>query len=308
MTTIADVAPLAQFLRTLALGEPRTHGALVVVPLLDGDHPDPGWLTLDQAGASVAITEVDAAGSVPTLKLANAADLPVLLLDGEELVGAKQNRILNTTVLVAAKATTTIPVSCVEQGRWTYRNRGFASGEASLYARARAKKTQQVTASLRRGLGHRSDQREIWKDVAARAEAMRLQSPTGAMHDLYDHYRTDIEAARAALAPAPGQVGAVVWLSGEWAGLDVLASPALFARAWARLCTGYVADALGAKPGAGLAPTPPEILHALLEAAAVTAPAAGLGEEYRIADGRMHGAALVAEARVAHLMAFPDFG
>ena len=307
MTTIADVAPLAQFLRTLTLGEPLTHGPLTVVPLLDGAHPDPGWLTLDQAG-SVAITEVDDAGSVPTLRLANGADRPVLLLDGEELVGAKQNRILNTTVLVAARATTTIPVSCVEQGRWTYRGRRFASGEASLYARARAKKTRQVTASLRRGLGHRSDQGEIWKDVAARADAMRLQSPTGAMHDLYDRYQADIEAALGALAPAPGQVGALVWLSGEWAGLDVLASTALFARAWARLCTGYVADALGAKPAPGLAPSPPEILHALLEAAAASAPAVGLGEEFRIADGRMLGAALVAEGRLAHLMAFPDVG
>jgi len=45
--------------------------------------------------------------------VANGADRPLLLLDGEELIGAKQNRILNTTVLVAAHTEVTIPVSCV---------------------------------------------------------------------------------------------------------------------------------------------------------------------------------------------------
>ena len=52
------------------------------------------------------------------------------MLDGEELIGAKQNRILNTTVLVAAHTEVTIPVSCVEQGRWGYRGRQFRPGDA----------------------------------------------------------------------------------------------------------------------------------------------------------------------------------
>jgi hypothetical protein len=67
-------------------------------------HPDPGWLTLAEAGLAVTIEEVNEAGAVPTLRLTSTADRPVLLLDGEELIGAKQNRVLNTTVLVAAGA------------------------------------------------------------------------------------------------------------------------------------------------------------------------------------------------------------
>ena len=60
---------------------------------------EPEWLTLAEAGDRVRITEVDDEGSVPDLRVANLGDLPVLLLDGEQLVGAKQNR-------------------CVERGRW----------------------------------------------------------------------------------------------------------------------------------------------------------------------------------------------
>jgi hypothetical protein len=80
---------------------------------------------------------------VPTLRLTSAADRPVLLLDGEELIGAKQNRVLNTIVL-AAHSKLTIPVSCVEQGRGAYKSARFAAGDASLYASVRALKAAKV--------------------------------------------------------------------------------------------------------------------------------------------------------------------
>jgi hypothetical protein len=84
---------------------------LIVISLLAGERDEPGGLTLAEAGEAVTIEEVSEGGDVPT----------VLLLDGEELIGAKQNRVLNTTVLVAAHSRLTIPVSCVEQDRWAYK-------------------------------------------------------------------------------------------------------------------------------------------------------------------------------------------
>jgi hypothetical protein len=47
------------------------------------------------------ITEVSEGGSVPNLRVINKTPHHVLLFDGEELKGAKQNRILNTTILIA---------------------------------------------------------------------------------------------------------------------------------------------------------------------------------------------------------------
>src|SRR5262245_43265918 len=122
MPTVTDIDPIANMLGNILAAEPLRHGALTVVPLLGPMLAEPDWLTLTEAGDLVQVTEVDEAGSVPTLKVVNMTDQPLFLIDGEELVGAKQNRILNTTVLVAARAETTIPVSCVEQGRWGYRS------------------------------------------------------------------------------------------------------------------------------------------------------------------------------------------
>ena len=47
------------------------------------------------------ITEVSEGGSVPDLRVANLRDLPLLLLDGEQPGGARQDRILNMSVLAA---------------------------------------------------------------------------------------------------------------------------------------------------------------------------------------------------------------
>jgi len=49
----------------------------------------------------VHITEVSAGGRVPELAFENSSDETVLLVDGDELVGAKQNRVVNLSILVA---------------------------------------------------------------------------------------------------------------------------------------------------------------------------------------------------------------
>jgi hypothetical protein len=74
----------------------------------------------------LTVTEVNQGGTVPELKVVNRADLPVLLLAGEEVAGAKQNRVLNTTILLMEHSETIIPVSCTEQGRWDYVSEAFA--------------------------------------------------------------------------------------------------------------------------------------------------------------------------------------
>lgn len=297
--------PVRRTLADLTPGEPLHHGALTVVPLLAPAASDPDWLTLAEAGDAVLITEVSETGEVPFLKVVNDADRAVLLLDGEELVGAKQNRVLNTTVLVAARASVVIPVSCVERGRWAWRGRRFAASDVSLFASARRAKAAQVTDLLHRTGRHLSDQREVWDAVSERAARVEAESATEAMHEVYERHRGAVAEAREALAPRPGQVGAIVYLAGAWAGFEVLAGPRLFERAWPRLAAGYVADALGVRPRKRLTPPFADVVDLLMRSPVEPAPSVGLGEEHRVAGGKAVGAALVAEGRVAHLMAFP---
>src|SRR3990172_1167308 len=111
------------------VGEPVRHQTLSVFPLFDGSQVPVEYLLSDEGigSGSVTVEEVSEAGSVPDLLVENKGDVRVLFIEGEELVGAKQNRILSTSVLVAAKTKTKIPVSCVEQGRWGYKSKFFGS-------------------------------------------------------------------------------------------------------------------------------------------------------------------------------------
>ena len=65
----------------------------------------------------------------------NGSSEKVLLVNGDELVGAKQNRILNLTMLVGSGQKLVIPVSCVELGRCSYRSGEFRSARRTLFAK-----------------------------------------------------------------------------------------------------------------------------------------------------------------------------
>ena len=107
--------PLAE----IRVGQPTRFGSLSVFPLFcEGNRPVEYLLSDEGMEAGVVtVNEVAQRGSVPELIVGNRGSQRLLLLEGEELRGAKQNRILNTTVLVPALSQLTIPVSCVEQGR-----------------------------------------------------------------------------------------------------------------------------------------------------------------------------------------------
>ncbi len=104
---------VAERLSQVSLGEPQVHHNLTLFPLISAGNVEPHYRLLDEALelGCAHVTEVSESGSVPELKFSNECDLPVLLLDGEELVGAKQNRILTLTILAPAHQTIVIPIS-----------------------------------------------------------------------------------------------------------------------------------------------------------------------------------------------------
>src|SRR5215212_3222291 len=131
----------------IQLGEPVEHRGVVIAPLFPRTDPRAEYLTLEQAiPLGFHVTEIDESGSVPELLAKNPLDSSVLLYDGEELIGAKQNRILNVTVLVPARSETKIPVSCVEEGRWSARSTHFAASKHTAYPDLRRRKAVQLSA------------------------------------------------------------------------------------------------------------------------------------------------------------------
>ncbi len=151
----------------LRVGDPVRHEALCVFPLFCEPNGKVEYHLSDEALAdeSLLIEEVSEGGSVPDLLVENRGDVRVLFLEGEELIGAKQNRILNTSVLVAAHTKVKIPVSCVERGRWGYRSRYFGSSGSHSPSKLRRAPKASVSRSIKENRGYRSDQGAVWNEV-----------------------------------------------------------------------------------------------------------------------------------------------
>jgi hypothetical protein len=236
----------------------------------------------------------------------NDGDEDILLIDGEELVGAKQNRILNVSILVGGKQQVAVPVSCVEQGRWAWRSRQFDSAGRSLFARARAKKMRRVSESVRRTGMYDSNQGEIWQDVDAKLSMLNVRSATASMGDAYEERAANIEEYVQALKPSERQVGAVFAVDGKVVGLDLLDSAAAFRRLLQKLVRGYAMDAI--ETPAEARPPVEEVVRQFLEdmkaAALQRFRAVGKGEQLRLESETLAGGALYAQDHVVHLCAF----
>jgi hypothetical protein len=285
------------------LDEPTIHRGITVVPLFPRRDPGAAYTTLDAAlRRGLQITETSAAGSVPELVVANPLDEWVLLYDGEELVGAKQNRILNLTVLVAAESVTPIPVSCVEAGRWDRRSHAFAAARHTAGPELRLRKARALGMNaLARGRG----QHEVWDAVAEQADRRGVASPTAAHADMFAQHERALAELRAAFPARPGQCGMILVLPDGHACLDYLSRPDAYAEHHGKLVDGYLMDALDQLdlPAAGIEPAN-RLLHRLSLVPLTRSPSAGLGIDLRAQTKSVSATGLEHEGELLQLSAY----
>ena len=128
---------LDAWLARLETAEPRQLGELELIPLclneigpasqvvLSNAAIEAGWLQIGEQGEGV-VQEVVAF---------NRGRDPVLILEGDTLIGCKQNRVVAHSVIVAPASTVVIPVGCMEQGRWAHSSQLFQSGDLRMESR-----------------------------------------------------------------------------------------------------------------------------------------------------------------------------
>jgi hypothetical protein len=301
----------------IRVGAPQTSGALTVFPLLRGSEPSLEYRSFAQAIAEgFIVREVQQGAAVRDLTVVNPLGVPVLLYDGEEVLGAQQNRTLDQTILVPAIAEMNVPVSCVEAGRWDGGHHGdhFAPAPQTAYPALRAMKQHQRTRAVTAGDEARADQNAVWSEVAAKAERRGAASATGAMHDVYEHDRTTIEAIAAAIERQPGQVGAVAIIGGRVAVMDYVSRSDVWAALHGPLVQGYALDALDGRTG-GVTTFPDETVDRawtarwiggiLQTSGFVGGTTAGLGQSVSLNACDVAAAGLVHDDELIQLSAFP---
>jgi hypothetical protein len=300
------------FLGSLQLGEVQRFKNLTMVPVVSDYDDGLGYITLGDAlgVGSIEIREVSEGGSVPELRVVNRAGKMVLILDGEELVGAKQNRIVNTTILVAAGCEIVIPVSCVEQGRWNYKSDVFSSKQRMMSPSIRQVKARDVNASLRSTGQYRSDQSAIWEEVAGLASRRGAESESMDMDHVFDKEAPVIKEYLEGYALVDHQVGAVFLVNGKVVGMDAFGKAATFSRVFKNLLESYAMDAVDrfekeTDAGTGKKAAS-DVLAAALAAKAESRPSVGLGIDLRFESEKLVGFALVHEGQMVHICIFQN--
>lgn len=237
---------MTMLLPTLRVGDPLRHDVLTVFPLFGPAAGEADYRLSEVALAdeSVSVEELSEGGSVPELAVMNGGDLRVLFLEGEQLVGAKQNRVLNTSILVPAHSRLTIPVSCVEAGRWGYRSRKFGASESSSPRRLRYALRRSVNRSLERNEGYRSDQGAVWDQVALMDAELEVGSPTRAMEDSFQAYSDRIQDHLTPLSYVDGATGLAIAVGDSVSAIEAFDQPATCRSRWDRLLSAAVLEAM----------------------------------------------------------------
>jgi hypothetical protein len=301
---------IKEYLGQIKIGRKQSHKNLALFPLLSEYEAGVDYLSLDEAfaGGLFEVGEVDPGGSVPEIKVVNRAPRRVLILDGEELVGAKQNRIVNTTIVVEAHSTTVIPVSCVEQGRWDYRGAGFRSEGRVMSAELRSMKAGQVHDSVRAMGEFRSDQGALWDGIEEKARRMRAASPSMAMASIYEKERPTLREYTARFRPVDMQIGAILSINGQIAGLDSFAGPGALSKYFKKLLESYALDAIDRFEPKKEHKDRRGDVSAFLKGAVATEvesrPSVALGTDCRISSEKLTGFALALDGQVLHLAMF----
>jgi len=173
-------------LSTVTIGQPSHHHNLTFFPLLWPDTHLPCYTLLSMAieAGEAVVEETSESGSVPNLAVTNKSQRPLLIPEGEILIGAKQNQVVNVTVLVAAGVKFVLPVSCVEAGRWRYQSQQFESKFCAPPS-LRNKKMRAVNRNRSAGGAAASDQGEVWDEVQACLGGVAARSETASLTDAF---------------------------------------------------------------------------------------------------------------------------
>lgn len=227
-------------IRAFRVGKGKHFENLTLFPLFGSNGHKADYILLSEAlkKGTAEVTEVSDSGSVPELKVVNRDDRPILIPEGEIVMGGKQHRTVNITIIVEVREEFVIPVTCVEQGRWDLRERAFRSGNFATPG-IRSVKAESVHREIKRSGRAMSDQGGVWDHVAASLNASETQSETVSLADGFEKAKKELKEYARHLTLEKGACGFLIASGRSITGVEFFDSPATLRKLWSRLSRGY---------------------------------------------------------------------
>jgi len=185
--------------------------------------------------------------TISSVRIRNLSTDPVFLLDGEILAEALQTRVTNTSLIIDGMQDVVVPVSCVEEHRWSGKSEFTASGMCSTISLRK-----ELMRSLIKGKSRKfeSDQNRIWAAVQTTLTATGITSPTSSLYDVYKTYESrGFMPEEEEIAPLLDASGVICAINGKVAIMDIFPPRELFKKVAKKLISGYIVEALSAGKG-----------------------------------------------------------
>ena len=220
----------------IELLESQSYKNIAIIPVKTPPTYKFDMITLKK-GFELGLVEVKECenSTVNTIIVKNNSVTPLILVDGEEIIGGDQNRIVNATILIAAKSESAIPVNCTEHGRWGYKHE-FKQSEYIANFRTRSAKEKATRSNM-------NAQQAVWDSISGLEDARAFHSPTQAMSESYDNAKVDLDETLKNFYVADGQSGIVVIINGEIKGFELFLNSAIYREYHEKILKSYLVDA-----------------------------------------------------------------
>lgn len=254
----------------------------------------------------VEIKELDHS-TVNAVSCKNDSVAPLILIDGDEITGAMQNRIINDTLLIPAKSTVNIPVSCTEHGRWHTRGEGEASRtfEPSLYSANHSTRSRKSRASYE----ERDYQGEVWDSISEFESRSNFKSMTSALNDSYENLKDKQNDYLSKFHIEDGQNGVIFIVNGEIKGLELFYNHSIYKQYHEKLCRSYIIEAIVEKKSVDNIDRLEfvKVLENISHSEFKSKKSIGLGDNVKFSNDFGSGSSLVWEDELIHMTFFKDF-
>ena len=302
-------AALQGWLAGLTLAPAQRLGELTLVPLLHVRVPQVPDTLMEEAilQGEFQIVE-EGGGAVQQVIAHNRGEVDVLVLEGDTLVGCKQNRMVAWSVLVGARTAAPVSVGCMERGRWSQGSGGFAAGAMPVDPHIRRRSKRETSASVAKLAGPRLNQTRAWQDVDGKLREWHISSATDDYHTGLLARLEETRAKLRHLKPAAAQVGVIALVSDRLLGLEAVAHPKTWSVLARRALPAYALGAESARTDPEFrhmpVASPSDWLSALAKAATEARRARGKGYDVVIKGKGINGSCLWHEGSARHIAVF----
>lgn len=218
----------------------QTQNNLSVVQFISSNIDTFDYVSLSSAFENnlIEIKELGDGASVNDVYVVNHSGKFVFMMDGDIIQGAKQNRVINTSILLAPNKKTQIQVSCVEQGRWRHVSDKFSDSDLCAPLGMRSSKHKDVFNNLSAGKAHYANQSKVWNDVENYSAKFKVQSETGNLGDIFAEKKADFDRAEAEFKCSENVNGFAFFIGNEFVSLDLFNSSKVYRDYFSKIIKG----------------------------------------------------------------------